>query len=147
MCGHDEKSDPSCGVQSEGKCSYTLDRPRNPPFFQNSELRDKMAKEKDEVLEEVMAKYEALSTSQIEVSCSISLAGNEAYGCFQTEKQLMDKTRQLQKLQDELRRTKEQCEDVENAISRICNMTELSSAPVRLRTRSESPGTIHYFLH
>ncbi|ETN84153.1 hypothetical protein NECAME_07037 [Necator americanus] len=107
-------------------CAAVMKKAIRHAEFKNNELRDKMAKEKDEVLEEVMAKYEALSTSQIE-----------------TEKQLMDKTRQLQKLQDELHRTKEQCEDVENAISRICNMAELSSAPMRLRTRSESPATPH----
>ncbi|KIH56728.1 hypothetical protein ANCDUO_13090, partial [Ancylostoma duodenale] len=108
------------------RCAAMMKKAIRHAEFKNTELRDKMAKEKDEVLEEVMAKYEALSTSQIE-----------------TEKQLMDKTRQLQKLQDELHRTKEQCEEVESAISRICNMTELSSAPVRLRTRSESPVTPH----
>ncbi|KAK6737008.1 hypothetical protein RB195_019602 [Necator americanus] len=108
------------------RCAAVMKKAIRHAEFKNNELRDKMAKEKDEVLEEVMAKYEALSTSQIE-----------------TEKQLMDKTRQLQKLQDELHRTKEQCEDVENAISRICNMAELSSAPMRLRTRSESPATPH----
>ncbi|CAJ0605576.1 unnamed protein product [Cylicocyclus nassatus] len=108
------------------RCAAMMKKAIRHAEFKNNELRDKMAKEKDEVLEEVMAKYEALSTSQIE-----------------TEKQLMDKTRQLQKLQDELRTTKEQCEDIENAISRICNMSELSSAPIRLRTRSESPATPH----
>ncbi|EYC45555.1 hypothetical protein Y032_0423g1197 [Ancylostoma ceylanicum] len=108
------------------RCAAMMKKAIRHAEFKNTELRDKMAKEKDEVLEEVMAKYEALSTSQIE-----------------TEKQLMDKTRQLQKLQDELHRTKEQCEEVESSISRICNMTELSSAPVRLRTRSESPVTPH----
>lgn len=108
------------------RCAAMMKKAIRHAEFKNNELRDKMAKEKEVVLEEVMAKYEALSTTQTE-----------------TEKQLIEKTRQLQRLQEDFSRSKEKNEEIESAISRIYNMAEFSSAPYRPRTRSESPSYLH----
>ncbi|WKX93488.1 hypothetical protein Q1695_011062 [Nippostrongylus brasiliensis] len=108
------------------RCAAMMKKAIRHAEFKNSELRDKITKEKDEVLEEVMAKYEALSATQIE-----------------TEKQLVEKTRLMQRLQDEYSRTKEKNEEMESAVARIYNMPELSSAVLRPRTRSESPAYLH----
>ncbi|PIO58754.1 hypothetical protein TELCIR_19803 [Teladorsagia circumcincta] len=62
---------------------------------------------------------------------------------FQTDKQLSEKTRQVQRLQDDLNQLRDRNEEMESAFARICNMTELSSVPQRLRTRSESPSYLH----
>ncbi|KAK6015188.1 hypothetical protein OSTOST_19390, partial [Ostertagia ostertagi] len=104
------------------RCAAMMKKAIRHAEFKNNELRTKMAKEKDEVLEEVITKYEALSTTQIE-----------------TDKQLSEKTRLVQRLQDDLNQLRDRNEEMESAFARICNMTELSSVPQRLRTRSESP--------
>ncbi|XGW09130.1 hypothetical protein V3C99_011440 [Haemonchus contortus] len=108
------------------RCAAVMKKAIRHAEFKNNELRTKMAKEKDEVLEEVMMKYEALSSTQIE-----------------TDKQLSEKVRLVQRLQDELNRTKDRNEEMESAFARISSMTEISSIPQRPRTRSESPSYLH----
>ncbi|VDO19645.1 unnamed protein product [Heligmosomoides polygyrus] len=55
------------------RCAAMMKKAIRHAEFKNNELRDKMAKEKEVVLEEVMAKYEALSTTQTEVGSSLFL--------------------------------------------------------------------------
>lgn len=72
MCGHDEESYSARRIQGLTRFLQKRQAAKG-ASFQNNELRDKMAKEKEVVLEEVMAKYEALSTTQTEVGSSLFL--------------------------------------------------------------------------
>ncbi|KAK6045358.1 hypothetical protein COOONC_17137 [Cooperia oncophora] len=106
------------------RCAAMMKKAIRHAEFKNNELRTKMAKEKDEVLEEVMAKYEALSGTQIE-----------------TDKQLSEKSREVQRLQDEFeqnRRTKTK-KSGKVLLSHLC-MTEmkLGVSAKASDTRSES---------
>lgn len=108
------------------RCAVLVKKAIRHAEFKKVALVEKMTKEKDEKLEEVMAKYEILSTNQIE-----------------TEKQLTNKTRQLQRLQNECEQTRENHEDLKSALARICSMIEINFPPSRPRARSESPSFPH----
>ncbi|KJH51225.1 hypothetical protein DICVIV_02590 [Dictyocaulus viviparus] len=105
------------------RCAAIVKKAIRHTEFKNAEWRDKAVKEKDIMLEEVMVKYELLSTTQIE-----------------TEKQLLEKTRQLQRLQEEFQQTRKNYYDLESALARICSMIQHSSPSSQQRARSESPS-------
>ncbi|KAJ1347380.1 hypothetical protein KIN20_002418 [Parelaphostrongylus tenuis] len=105
------------------RCTVLVKKAIRHSEFKKNALLEKITKENDHMLGEVMARYEMLSTSQIE-----------------TEKQLNEKTRQLRKLQEECEQTRDDHEDLKSALVRICNMTELNYPPFRPRARSESPS-------
>lgn len=101
-------------------------------------MKDEQKREKDDVLDEVMKKYDAVHASCMNVSklCYIIV---ESWG-IQVEQQLAEKNRQLHKTEHELKRLKEGNSDLENALLRIDGMPELANG--KRRSRSASPSTV-----